>query len=236
MSDFDRNVAARGGFADRAVAVDAGLRAHMLRVYNYMTAAVALTGVVVAVYQLDEVRTRTKLPRAGAVTSLAVMLAAVAGGFILDQGLSFVFQRALLAGVVTFAAAGVIALLLPFIERLFGTVTALSLLEWRDPTKPLLQLLAREAPGTYYHSVSVGNLAESAAEAIGADALLLRVASYYHDIGKTVRPFFYTDNQSDRENVHNELDPRTSAQIICEHVGEGVRMARAAGLPRQIVL
>jgi putative nucleotidyltransferase with HDIG domain len=78
-------------------------------------------------------------------------------------------------------------------------------------------------------------LAESAAEAIGADALLLRVASYYHDIGKTIRPYFFTDNQSDRENVHNDLDPQTSAEIICEHVIEGARMARAAGLPRQVV-
>jgi len=81
----------------------------------------------------------------------------------------------------------------------------------------------------------VGNLAESAAEAINADALLLRVAAYYHDIGKTIRPYFFTDNQMGRENVHNELDPFTSAQIIIDHVREGVKMARAAGLPPQIV-
>jgi putative nucleotidyltransferase with HDIG domain len=108
-------------------------------------------------------------------------------------------------------------------------------MELAHPAQPLLRKLIREAPGTYYHSVSVGNLAESAAEAIGADALLLRVAAYYHDIGKTIRPYFFTDNQSDRENVHNELDPHTSAEIICEHVTEGEKMARAAGLPRQIV-
>jgi putative nucleotidyltransferase with HDIG domain len=108
-------------------------------------------------------------------------------------------------------------------------------MELAHPNHPLLRKLIREAPGTYYHSVSVGNLAESAAEAIGADALLLRVASYYHDIGKTIRPYFFTDNQSDRENVHNDLDPKTSAEIICEHVIEGAKMARAARLPRQVI-
>lgn len=121
------------------------------------------------------------------------------------------------------------------VGHLADVVTPLQLMELAHPAQPLLRKLIREAPGTYYHSVAVGNLAESAAEAIGADALLLRVAAYYHDIGKTIRPFFFTDNQSDRENVHNDLDPQTSAEIIAEHVREGMEMARAAGLPRQIV-
>lgn len=116
-----------------------------------------------------------------------------------------------------------------------GIVTPIRLMELAHPAQPLIRKLIREAPGTYYHSVAVGNLAESAAEAIGADALLLRVASYYHDIGKTVRPFFFTDNQSNRENIHNELDPQTSAGIIADHVIAGASMAREAGLPRQIV-
>ncbi|HWQ15727.1 MAG TPA: HDIG domain-containing protein [Roseiflexaceae bacterium] len=121
------------------------------------------------------------------------------------------------------------------VAHLAGIVTPTRLMELAHPAQPLLRKLIREAPGTYYHSVAVGNLAESAAEAIGADALLLRVASYYHDIGKTVRPYFYTDNQSDRQNVHDDLDPHTSAGIIADHVREGVKLARAAGLPPQIV-
>lgn len=116
-----------------------------------------------------------------------------------------------------------------------GIATPFQLMELSNPSQPLLRRLIREAPGTYYHSVSVGNLAESAAEAIGADALLLRVAAYYHDVGKAARQYFYTDNQSDRENVHNDLDPKTSAQIIADHVREGVNMARAARLPQQII-
>src|SRR5262249_27547519 len=121
------------------------------------------------------------------------------------------------------------------IGHLADVVTPMQLMELAHPAHPLLRKLIREAPGTHHHSVSVGNPAESAAEAIGADALLLRVASYYHDIGKARRPCFFTDNQSDRENVQNELDPHTSAEIICEHVREGVKMARQAGLPRQVV-
>ncbi len=119
--------------------------------------------------------------------------------------------------------------------QLAGIVTPMRLMELGHPARPLLRKLIREAPGTYYHSVAVGNLAESAAEAIGADALLLRVASYYHDIGKTVRPFFFIDNQSNRENVHDELDPTTSAGIIADHVREGVKLADAAGLPQVMI-
>jgi hypothetical protein len=121
------------------------------------------------------------------------------------------------------------------VGRASGVVTSLQLMELAHPSQPLLRKLIREAPGTYYHSVAVGNLAEAAAEAISADALLLRVAAYYHDIGKTMRPYFFTDNQLGRENVHNDLDPVTSAQIIVDHVREGVKMARAAGLPEPIV-
>ncbi len=121
------------------------------------------------------------------------------------------------------------------VSRIAGVITPLQLMELAHPAQPLLRKLMQEAPGTYYHSVAVGNLAEAAAEEIGADALLLRVAAYYHDIGKTVRPYFFTDNQMGRENVHNDLDPRTSAQIIVDHVREGVKMARGARLPQPII-
>lgn len=134
-------------------------------------------------------------------------------------------------GLSTILSLGVFNL----VSRAAGMVTPLQLMELAHPSRPLLRKLIREAPGTYYHSVAVGNLAEAAAEAVSADALLLRVAAYYHDIGKTVRPYFFTDNQMGRENVHNDLDPITSAQIIIDHVREGVKMARAAGLPPQIV-
>jgi putative nucleotidyltransferase with HDIG domain len=153
------------------------------------------------------------------------------GGATLDQWPPIAVSSAMNGLLSAMLALGLYNL----VGSLATVVTPLQLMELAHPAQPLLRKLIREAPGTYYHSVAVGNLAESAAEAIGADALLLRVAAYYHDIGKTIRPYFYTDNQSDRENVHNELDPHTSAEIICEHVTEGEKMARQAGLPRQIV-
>jgi len=118
---------------------------------------------------------------------------------------------------------------------LAGMVSGLQLLELAHPAQPLLQRLVREAPGTYYHSVAVGNLAESAAEAINADGLLLRVASYYHDIGKVEHPFYFTDNQSDGVNLHDSLPPHKSAQIIIDHVRNGIVMARTARLPVKLI-
>lgn len=141
----------------------------------------------------------------------------------------------LLAGVNGIFSTILALGLFNLVSRAAGQVTPLQLMELAHPSRPLLRKLIREAPGTYYHSVAVGNLAEAAAEAINADALLLRVAAYYHDIGKTIRPYFFTDNQMGRANVHNELDPQTSAQIILDHVREGVKMAQAAGLPPQII-
>lgn len=119
--------------------------------------------------------------------------------------------------------------------NLAGMVSGLQLLELAHPNQPLLQRLVREAPGTYYHSIAVGNLAESAAEAIHADGLLLRVAAYYHDIGKVKHPFYFTDNQSDGVNLHDALDPQESARIIIDHVRDGLQMAREARLPSKLI-
>ncbi|MEM8534419.1 MAG: HDIG domain-containing metalloprotein [Chloroflexota bacterium] len=153
------------------------------------------------------------------------------GDLIFEQ-----FQLIVISGLVNGLLSALLSLsLYNVIGNLGGITTPLQLMELSHPSQPLLRKLMLEAPGSYYHSIAVGNLAERAAEAINADALLLRVAAYYHDIGKTIRPYFFTDNQSERENVHNDLDPRTSAKIIVEHVSEGANMARAARLPEQII-
>jgi len=117
---------------------------------------------------------------------------------------------------------------------LFGVITPLHLIELSRPTHPLLQQLLLKAPGTYHHSLLVGNMAEQAAERIGANALLARVGAYYHDIGKILRPYFFVENQMDGVNVHERLDPRTSAQIIISHVKDGLDLARKYHLPPQI--
>ena len=118
---------------------------------------------------------------------------------------------------------------------LFGRVTVLQLMELSNPNHPLLHRLMREAPGTYYHSIIVGNLAERAAEVIGADPMLVRVGAYYHDIGKVVRPYFFVDNQAGRSNIHDDLPPCSSAQIITDHVRDGIALARKYRLPERIV-
>jgi len=119
--------------------------------------------------------------------------------------------------------------------RMFGILTTVQLLELANPTQPLLRRLLMEAPGTYHHSIMVGNLAERAAEVIGADSLLVRVAAYYHDVGKLERPWAFIENQADTNaNVHDTLDPQASAQVIAAHVTDGVKLADKYGLPPRI--
>lgn len=121
-----------------------------------------------------------------------------------------------------------------FIGRVFGITTSLQLLELARPNHPLFRQLLTKAPGTYHHSIVISNMAERAAEAIGADALLSRVGCYYHDIGKILRPYFFSENQSDGENPHDKLDPRTSAEIIISHTTDGLALARKHKLPERV--
>ena len=121
-----------------------------------------------------------------------------------------------------------------FIGRLFGITTSLQLLELARPTHPLFRQLLIKAPGTYHHSIVISNMAERAAEAVDADALLTRVGSYYHDIGKTNRPYFFAENQSDGENPHDKLDPHTSADIIISHTADGLALAHKYKLPDKV--
>ncbi|CAN5856490.1 hypothetical protein BH20GEM1_BH20GEM1_07390 [soil metagenome] len=135
------------------------------------------------------------------------------------------------AAAAVFLAMG----LLPLLEWAAGRTTDLTLLELADLNRPLLKQLLVEAPGTYHHSIIVGNLAESAAEGIGANSLLARVGAYYHDIGKLRRPEFFAENQRQGENPHDALSPQASARIISRHVEDGVEMARRAGLPEVVI-
>nr|CAA9295535.1 Membrane protein containing HD superfamily hydrolase domain, YQFF ortholog [uncultured Armatimonadetes bacterium] len=119
-------------------------------------------------------------------------------------------------------------------EKPFGITTHLRLLELSDPATPILQEFRMRVPGTYAHSLMVGNLAHAAAEAIGADALLVRVAAYYHDLGKMNRPEFFIENQANAENIHDRLNPSLSALVLTSHVKEGLAMAEEVGLPPRV--
>jgi putative nucleotidyltransferase with HDIG domain len=114
-------------------------------------------------------------------------------------------------------------------------MTIFQLLELANPSSRLLRRLLLETPGTYHHSVMVGNLAERAAETVGADALLARVAAYYHDIGKMKNPLAFIENQAGARNIHDDLDPETSARIIAGHIRDGIDLGYEYGLPVQVI-
>ena len=130
-----------------------------------------------------------------------------------------------IATVGTFQAVG----------NLFGILTVFQLLELANPSQPLLRRLLLETPGTYHHSLMVGNLAERAAEAIGADPLMARVAAYYHDVGKLANAGAFIENQAGAGNVHDDLEPDMSAQVLKAHVADGIDIAYQAKLPRPLI-
>jgi putative nucleotidyltransferase with HDIG domain len=121
------------------------------------------------------------------------------------------------------------------VGNMFGILTVFQLLELANPSQPLLRRLLLETPGTYHHSLMVGNLAERAAEAIGADPLLARVAAYYHDVGKLANPGAFIENQAGGLNVHDELPPETSAQVLRAHTADGIDIAYRAKLPKPLI-
>lgn len=124
--------------------------------------------------------------------------------------------------------------LLPFFESIFDVVTNIKLLELSNPNQPLMKKLLMEAPGTYHHSMMVANLAEAATEAVGGNPVIARVGAYYHDIGKTKRPYFFGENQIGRENPHDKITPNLSALIILSHTKDGIEMAKDHNIPKVI--
>jgi hypothetical protein len=165
------------------------------------------------------------------VNALVVAIFALLGEQDIRGVLELWGASAVSAGGSAVAAVGSFAVL----GSLFGILTAFQLLELANPSQPLLRRLLVETPGTYHHSLMVGNLAERAAEAIGADPLLARVAAYYHDIGKLSNPAAFIENQAGGDNVHDELDPETSAQLLKSHVSEGIDIAYKSGLPKALI-
>ncbi|HXI45779.1 MAG TPA: HDIG domain-containing protein [Candidatus Acidoferrales bacterium] len=135
------------------------------------------------------------------------------------------------AGMAAVAAIGSFAVL----GSVFGLLTVFQLLELANPSQPLLRRLLIETPGTYHHSLMVGNLAERAAEVIGADPLITRVAAYYHDIGKLANPAAFIENQAGGENVHDQLPPEESAEILKQHVADGIDLAYRSRLPKPLI-
>ena len=196
-----------------------------------------------AVYLTLQVRRRSKLIRAGFGVGLAIWLLALTFGLIgpinlfppmANDWAKIGIQSACCIGngIVT---AMIVGGALPLLENLFQVTTDISWLEASDLNHPLLRRMTIEAPGTYHHSLVVANLAEAAAEGIGANATLCRVCSYFHDIGKLVKPEYFTENMSLERNPHDDLAPTMSALIILAHVKEGVDLALKHKLNQQII-
>jgi len=156
-------------------------------------------------------------------------------GFLWSQS-----SEAILSGMVIGAINGFLSTILvmgtlPYLESVFGVTTVVKLLELSNSNQPLLKRLMIEAPGTYNHSILVGNLAEAAADEVGADPLLVRVASYYHDIGKLKRPYFFIENQSSSDNPHDNLQVSLSALILTSHVKDGIDLLKENKFPKEII-
>ncbi len=203
---------------------------------NVNFALVSLTGVGMAAAMLGEVRSRSKIVVTGLYAGLAMALAGLAVALASRPLEVPNVWRLVLSDVVLVLGAGFVTgmfvqALLPLIEKAFRVTTTMTLKELNDASHPLLQRLAQEAPGTYQHSLRLADITEAAAEAIGADGLLCRVGSMYHDIGKMNKPLYFIENQGGGPNRHNKLSPAMSLLIIVGHVKDGIEMAREYALP-----
>ena len=196
-----------------------------------------------AVYLTLQVRRRAQLIRAGVGVGVAIWLSSLSFGMIgpinlfppMDNDWGMIGVQSALTlgnGIVT---AMIVGGALPMLEQLFQITTDVSWLELSDLNHPLLRRMTIEAPGTYHHSLVVANLAEGAAEKIGANATLCRVCAYFHDVGKLVKPEYFTENMNFERNPHDDLAPTMSALIIIAHVKEGVDLALTHGLNKQII-
>ncbi|MGH0880788.1 HD family phosphohydrolase [Bacillus paranthracis] len=197
---------------------------------------VLLSSLSVSIF-LREKNRRTMILQAGILVSIlnVVVLAALLllrnGNFSpLEIGTQLLMAS--LSGIIS----SVLAMgILPYLESGLGIVSSMKLMELSSPNHPLLRRILLEVPGTYHHSVMVANLSEAACEAVGANGVLARVGAYYHDVGKTVQPQFFIENQMGIENPHDKLDPVTSKDIIIAHVTDGVKMLEEYHIPQEII-
>lgn len=196
---------------------------------------ICFTASVIVIVFSRGTQARAKVVRAGLLSGLIVAVGALATG-LRDQLDVWTIVWQMVMSVGTGAISGVIALgLLPLLESIFQFTTNITLLELTDFNHPLLRRMQMEAPGSYHHSLMVANLAENAAAAVEANPLLCRVCSYYHDIGKLIKPEYFIENQREGVNPHEEVTPSMSALIIKAHVKEGISLGRQYKLPQPVL-
>jgi hypothetical protein len=197
---------------------------------------VGLIGGITGVYSVSKLSQRGDLVRAGIYTSGANVVAIFIVGLVNGSPMALLISTSLALGVVNGILSSILTNgSLPFMENTFHITSPVRLLEISNPNNVLLKRLLTEAPGTYHHSIIVGNLAESATDALGGDSLMVRAGAYYHDIGKIKRPYFFIENQMTVDNPHDKITPSLSTLILTSHVKDGVEMAREHKLPQGII-
>lgn len=206
-----------------------------IRGNDYAFALTSLVAGALGAYTVRDIRNRTQIFRSlififtgYALSIIAISLEQFESLTTITSALTYALANAVFSPVLTYG-------LLIFFERVFKVTTDLTLLELSDFNQPLLHQLSAKAPGTFHHSIMIGNMAEAAADAIGANSILGRVGGYYHDIGKMIKAEYFVENQVGSGNRHNRLKPRMSALIIQSHVKEGVELGREYGLPEKIL-
>ncbi|OPJ59462.1 HD family phosphohydrolase [Clostridium oryzae] len=203
--------------------------------FNVEITILALLNGILGALIIKKMQTRNDIIFSTVLIMIVVSISTFSVGMLLSNNVIEILKRTGLTCVGTVMSGVFTVGLLPIFESTFGMVTVLKLLELANPNQPLLKKLLLEAPGTYHHSIIVGNLAELAADQIGANAALARVASYYHDIGKIRRPIFFKENQMGGENPHNKITPNLSALIITSHVKDGFELGKSENLPQSIL-
>lgn len=202
--------------------------------FNIQITLLAVINTVVGSIILKKMQQRNDILYSTLYISIINIIFTASSGFLLSnnasdiiKNTSFSLASSILSGILTIG-------FLPFFESTFDIVTTIKLLELSNPNNPLLKRLLLEAPGTYHHSILVGNLAEMASEAVGGNTVLARVASYYHDVGKIKRPYFFKENQIGTDNPHNKITPNLSTLIITSHVKDGIELAKEYKIPKAI--
>lgn len=202
--------------------------------FNPQVMLLALLSAILGSTSLKKMQQRNDIMRLSVSITIFSTVLTFTTGVLISNNLGEVLSISLISGVGVIFSAILAIGFLPFLESTFDVVTSLKLLELSNPNNPLLKKLLMEAPGTYHHSMLVANLAEMAAEEVNANPVIARIGAYFHDIGKTKRPYFFGENQIGRENPHNNITPNLSTLIITSHVKDGVELAKEYNMPKVI--
>ena len=202
---------------------------------DFTIAFISFCGSSLAIFSVRDIKNRSQIFRSVFFILGGYVVSIIAIGLDRSEGIYKILINLAYGGINSIMSPVIAYGLLIFYEKAFRITTDLTLIELADFNQPLLRELSAKAPGTFHHSIVMGNLAEEAAAAIGANRVLARVGCYYHDIGKIAKPNFFVENQLERINKHDTLSPTLSAKIIIAHVKEGIELGKKYKLPPEVL-